>query len=167
MHGDPFFWLNPENGKVIARNVAEGLGDVRPEWREAFLVNAREFSAKLDKDIARWTEELKPLAGLRIFSAQCGWQNFTQIGGPAFASCKKSPGVLPAPEELAKQMIDLKVEIILVDPNTPPEYGRAFRKLPHVKVVEVPSSLESFPGQQPYSSLFDNLIRSLKQAAGN
>ena len=41
MHGDPFFWLNPENGAVIARNVAEGLGRVRPEHAEMYYSERR------------------------------------------------------------------------------------------------------------------------------
>ncbi len=165
MHGDPFFWLNPRNGIVIARNVAEGLGNMRPERREYFLANAQAFDAALRKDIERWRAELRPLSGLRVFTAQCGWNNFSQIGGPTFASCKQSPGVLPAPDELVRQVKALNVSVVIVDPNTPPEYGRAFREGLKAKVIEVPSSIESLTGAKSYSALFDNFIQSLQEAA--
>ena len=165
MAGDPFFWLNPENGASIARAAAEGLGDLRPDKRGTFLANAEAFQKDLERDIVRWKKELEPLAGLRIFSAQCGWQNFSKLGGPTFVVCKGTPGTLPTPQLLLDHVKEMKAQIILVDPNTPPEYGRAFRKDSGLRVIEVASSVEGIPGAQSYSALFDNLIKALQEAA--
>jgi len=164
MAGDPFFWLNPENGASIARAAAEGLGDMRPDKRGYFLANAEAFQKDLERDIVRWKKELEPLAGIRIFSAQCGWQNFSKLGGPTFVVCKGSPGTLPTPQLLLDHVKEMKAQIILVDPNTPPEYGRAFRKDSGIKVIEVASSVDAIPGARSYSDLFDNLIKALKEA---
>jgi ABC-type Zn uptake system ZnuABC Zn-binding protein ZnuA len=164
--GNPFFWLNPENGSVIARNAAEGLGDLRPDKRAYFVANASAFGAALTKDIARWKEELKPLASLRIFCTQCGWQNFSQIGGPSFVTCKGTPGVLPTPSALIEHLQEMRAQVVFLDPNTPPEYGKAFRREKGLKVIEVPSSIEFIPGARSYSALFDNLIKGLQEAAG-
>ena len=120
MPGNPFFWLNPRNGAVVASNVAEGLAEMRPDKKAYFLGNAEAFKRDLEERIARWQEDLKPLTGLRVFSTQCGWQNFSQIGGPTFIVCKGNPGELPAPGALVDHVNELKVQVILVDPNTPP-----------------------------------------------
>ena len=165
MSGDPFFWLNPQNGSTIARNVAEGLGALRPQKRAYFLANANAFKAALDKDIARWKEEIKSLANLRVFSAQCGWQNFSKLGGPAFAVCKGTPGTLPTPDLLIERVKQLGAQIVIVDPNTPPEYAEAFRERSGVKVIEVASSIEKIPGANSYNALFDNLVQALHAAA--
>ena len=166
MHGDPFFWLNPQNGSLIARNLAEGFAELRPEKKGYFLANAEAFGKALEKDIARWRSELAPLKGLRIFSAQCGWQNFAQIGGPSFASCKNTPGQLPSPDTLLDHVKRMKVQLIIVDPNTPPEYGRAFREGTEAKVIEVPSSVENLAGpDRSYSAIFDHLIAALQAAS--
>lgn len=159
--GDPFFWLNPENGSVIARNIAKGLSELRPKNRALFMANADAFQKSLTTDIARWKADMKPLHGLRIFSAQCGWQNFSVMGGPEFVVCKGTPGELPSPQSLLAHIRQMKADLILVDPNTPPEYVEAFREHAHVKVVEVSSSIETLHGTPTYSSLFDNLIRVL------
>lgn len=166
MHGDPFFWLNPENGTAIADDLAEGFAELRPDKRDYFLANAAAFDRELRQDIARWQEELAPLKDLRIFSAQCGWQNLSQIGGPVFAACKGTPGQLPSPATLVDHVNQLKVDVILVDPNTPAEYGRAFRQQTHAKVIQVASSIEDLPGsRRSYGALFDNLVRALREAA--
>lgn len=162
--GDPFFWLNPENGSVIARNVATGLGKLLPDKQAYFHANATAFIKTLGSDIARWRLALKPLNGLRIFSAQCGWQNFSSMGGPKFLVCKATPGQLPTPKLLLDHVKQMKASIILVDPNTPPEYVAAFKEQSGLKVIEVPSSIESLQGEKSYSGLFDNLVKAIQGA---
>jgi ABC-type Zn uptake system ZnuABC Zn-binding protein ZnuA len=167
MSGDPFFWLNPENGSIIARNVAEGLSALQPQSRAYFLANAAAFKATLDKDITRWKAELKPLRNLRIFSAQCGWQNFSKLGGPTFVVCKGDLGSLPTPEHLVDRVREMKAQIVIVDPNTPPEYGKIFREKSGARVIEVASSIENLPGADSYSALFENFVQALQAAAQN
>jgi zinc/manganese transport system substrate-binding protein len=167
MSGDPFFWLNPENGSIIARNVAEGLGALQPQNRPYFLANAAAFKAALDKDIIRWKAELKPLRSLRIFSAQCGWQNFSKLGGPTFVVCKRDLGSLPTPEHLVDRVKEMKAQIVIVDPNTPPEYGNVLREKSGARVIEVASSIENLPGADSYSALFENFVQALQRAAKN
>ncbi len=162
--GDPFFWLNPENGSVIARNVAKGLSQLLPEKQSYFHANASAFGKALGGDIARWKEALKPLHGVRVFSAQCGWQNFSSMGGPKFIVCKATPGQLPTPKLLLEYVTQMKASIVLVDPNTPPEYVEAFREQAGIKVFEVPSSIDGIQGEKSYSSLFDNLVKVLQAA---
>ncbi len=160
--GDPFFWLNPENGGTIARHIARGLADLRPASRAMFMANAASFQKGLAKDSQRWKTALKPLHNLRIFSAQCGWQNFSSMGGPQFVVCKGTPGELPSPQALLAHIRAMKADLILVDPNTPPEYVEAFRERSGLKVLEVSSSIETIHGAVTYSALFDNLIRVLQ-----
>lgn len=165
MYGDPFFWLDPRNGAIIAVNVAEGLGEKCPDKKADFLENAASFRKDLEARLAGWREELKPLDGLRVFCTQCGWHNFSQLGGPTFVVCKGKPGELPTPEILVDHVNTLKVQVILVDPNTPPKYARMFRERTKARVVEVPSSIEKVPGAKSYFDLFDNMIKTLKEAA--
>ena len=162
--GDPFFWLNPENGSVIAKNIARGLAELRPAFRAQFMANADAFKASLAQDIHRWKTALKPLHGLRVFTAQCGWQHLSILGGPEFVVCKGTPGELPSPQTLLLHIKQMKAELILVDPNTPAEYAEAFREQSGLKVIEVPSSIESLKGAATYQALFDNLVKAVLAA---
>ena len=162
--GDPFFWLNPENGAVIARNVAKGLSKAAPEGEVYFHANAAAFIRGLKADIIRWKKDLKPLQGVRVFSFQCGWQNFSSMGGPKFIVCKATPGQLPTPAALLDYVTQMKAQIVLVDPNTPPEYVEACKERPGLRVLMVPSSIEGISGAKSYGSLFDNLLKVLLSA---
>ena len=159
--GDPYFWLNPQNGSIIARNVAKGLSRLLPGQAKYFHANAAAFSKSLGTDIARWKKALEPLNGMRVYSAQCGWQNFSSLGGPKFILCKTTPGELPAPKELLAYVKQMEAKLILVDPNTAPEFAEALREHSGLKVIEVPSSLDGFPGERSYNSLFDSLVKVL------
>lgn len=163
--GDPFFWLNPENGAGIARNVARGLSKAAPESEVLFHANAAGFIKGLKADIARWKQALKPLQGVRVFSFQCGWQNFSGMGGPKFIVCKATPGQLPTPAALLAYVTQMKAQLVLVDPNTPAEYVEACKERPGLKVATVPSSLEDIPGGTSYGQLFDNLVKILLSSA--
>ena len=163
--GDPFFWLNPANGGLMARNIARGLGELRPGSRAFFMANAEAFEKALASDIARWKVALKPLQGVRVFAAQCGWQNFSALGGPSFVVCKGTPDEQPSPKALLLHIRAMKAALILVDPNTPPDYVEAFREHSKLKVVEVPSSIEGIRGASTYSALFENLVKSLRLAS--
>jgi len=160
--GDPFFWLNPENGAVIARNIAIGLGELRPRARAQFLANAERFGKGLDQDIQRWKAALKPLHHLRVFSLQCGWQNAQTLGGPRFLVCKGTPGELPSPQTLLENILKFKADVILVDPATPHAYADHLRAHAGIRIVEVPSMIEDLPGATTYGALFDNLVRALQ-----
>jgi ABC-type Zn uptake system ZnuABC Zn-binding protein ZnuA len=163
--GDPYFWLNPKNGATIARHIAKGLGELRPASRALFMANAESFQNALAKDIDRWKAALKPLHGMRVFITQSGWQNFSSLGGPDFVAYKGTPGELPSPQTLLLHIKQMKADFILVDPNTPAEYTETFREHSNLKVIEVPSSIESIRGASTYSALFDHLVKTLQSQA--
>ncbi len=165
MHGDPFFWLNPDNGAVMARNIARGLAELRPARAAAYAANAESFADELARHRARWRRQLAPLAGVKIFVTQCGWANLARLG-PVFLSCRSEPGVLARPEVLAEQIAAQEIPIVVVDPHTPPEYGEVFRTKTKARVVTIPSSIGELPGAREYHALFDNLVLRLLEAAG-
>lgn len=162
-HGDPFFWLNPENGAVIARDVAQGLAKLRPAKATLFEARARAFRVTLERDIARWKQQLRPLSGLRVFCTQCGWQNFARLGGPKFVVCKQVRGCVLAPAKLVAYAQENKVNVVLVDTHTPQEIAKAFRDAAGWKVLELPSSIEGISGAHAYTDLFENMVQALQK----
>jgi ABC-type Zn uptake system ZnuABC Zn-binding protein ZnuA len=164
-HGDPFFRLNPENGAVMARNVAEGLAKLRPEEKAYFEGNAEAFRNALAADIVRWKAELQALAGVRVLCTQCGWENFAKLGGPELIVCKKAPGCPMTPEAIAKHVKQVSAQIILLDPHTIARVAKALREVPGVVVAEAPSSIGDLPGATSYAAIFDNVIQVLRRYA--
>jgi ABC-type Zn uptake system ZnuABC Zn-binding protein ZnuA len=163
--GDPYFWLDPENGAVIARNIADGLGALRPSSSARFAAVAKAFGEALQEDIARWKRELEPLSQLKVFSTRCGWQNFARIGGLQFVVCEKVPGCVLPPEILVKHAKEEGVTVVILDTHTPEACAMAFREARGWTVVEIPSSIGEIPGAHAYAGLFDNMVQALQRAA--
>src|SRR5258706_8928782 len=46
--GNPHYWLDPLNGKIIARNIANGLERVDPSNKSFYETNLNAFNAKVD-----------------------------------------------------------------------------------------------------------------------
>src|SRR5919206_445673 len=52
--GNPHYWLDPENGKRIAKAIAEKLSQLRPNDRAFFQQQLSAFTSKLDAAEKRW-----------------------------------------------------------------------------------------------------------------
>src|SRR6188474_3677462 len=48
IYGNPHYWLDPLNGKVIARNIANGLERVDPANKATYETNLQNFFTKID-----------------------------------------------------------------------------------------------------------------------
>jgi len=45
---DPHIWLSPENAKIMAQNICQGLSELYPEHRQAFSTNLETLTVQLD-----------------------------------------------------------------------------------------------------------------------
>src|SRR5205823_2185806 len=46
--GNPHYWLDPENGKRIAKEIGDKLGQLRPADRAFYTQRVADFSARID-----------------------------------------------------------------------------------------------------------------------
>ena len=46
--GNPHYWLDPLNGRMIAKSIADRLSELYPERKDAFQRNLKKFEQKLD-----------------------------------------------------------------------------------------------------------------------
>jgi len=46
--GNPHYWLDPANGKIIAQNIYNGLVRLDPDHRDAFAANLQHFDETID-----------------------------------------------------------------------------------------------------------------------
>ncbi len=84
-------------GRTIARNVAEGLEPAASGAARSLRGKRRGLQpGPRSRESRAGRAELAPLAGLKVFSAQCGWQNLSRLGGPHFMACRKNPGAAAA-----------------------------------------------------------------------
>src|SRR5438876_1123158 len=64
--GNPHYWLDPENGKIIAKDVAEKMSQLRPGDRAGFEQRLSDFTSRLDGAEKRWLAALAPYRGTKV-----------------------------------------------------------------------------------------------------
>src|SRR5215510_3987164 len=52
--GNPHYWLDPDNGKRVAKQIADKLSQLRPNDRSVFDAKLADFTARLDTAEKRW-----------------------------------------------------------------------------------------------------------------
>ncbi|MFM1849086.1 MAG: hypothetical protein RL417_2560, partial [Pseudomonadota bacterium] len=81
LHGNPHFWLSPENGLAIARAIGSKLGEIDPGYSDVYRRNTEIFVLKLTQAIAAWRELAAPFRGQPLVGYHNEWVYLTQFLG--------------------------------------------------------------------------------------
>lgn len=168
VYGNPHFWLNPLNGKIIARNVLQGLIRAAPQHGSSFTSNYERFCKKIDANMPKWQSRLRPFKGTKIVSYHKSWAYFNQAFGLAsFGTVEPLPGIPPSPShanELIKRMKNDKVPLILMETFYPKRFPEMIAKATGAKVLAVPASVGGSKTVNDYFDLFDHLTAEIAKA---
>jgi ABC-type Zn uptake system ZnuABC Zn-binding protein ZnuA len=79
--GNPHYWLDPENGKVIARSIAARLAQLRPADKAYFEQRAADFAVRVTDASKRWMAAMAPFKGVKIMTYHRSYPNFADRFG--------------------------------------------------------------------------------------
>jgi len=171
IYGNPHYWLDPENGKIIAQNIYEGLLRLRPEAQGYFTANLKKFNDRLDAKNAEWEAQMQPIKGADIVTYHDQWPYFEHhFGLNNAAYMEPKPGIPPTPSQLAKVIKIIQqrhVKVIVVAPYYRPNAANLVARRTNAKVVKLASSVEAFKGINTYFDLFDYNVKLLVDAFGS
>src|SRR5205823_3799979 len=71
--GNPHYWLDPENGRAMARGIAAKLGELDPDGKATYAANLAAFEKQLDAKEAEWAKKMAPLAGQPVITFHKSW----------------------------------------------------------------------------------------------
>src|SRR5499425_2002469 len=130
--GNPHFWLDPENGKIVAREIADRLTKFRPNDRAYFEQRLTDFTNRLNDAEKRWTAMMAPYKGVKVVTYHRSFPNFAErFGLDIVGYVEPKPGIPPTPQhtlDLINEMKRQNVKLVLVEPyfdlKTPNAIGR-------------------------------------------
>jgi len=166
--GNPHYWLDPDNGRRIARGIATKLADMDPANGAYFQQRFQDFEKRLGAAEQKWDAEMKPYRGRKVVTYHRSFPNFAKhFGLDVIGYVEPRPGIPPTPShtlELIQLMKRENCKIVLVEPyfdlKTPQSIGRETGA--HVVVY-----LPSVGGEKQvtnYFELFDYDIALLTKA---
>jgi len=163
--GNPHYWLDPENGKAVAREIADKLSELRPNDRATFDQRLTAFNGRIDDAEKRWLAAMQPYKGVKVVTYQRSFPNFAErFGLDIVGYVEPRPGIPPSPQhtlDLIKDMKRQNVKLVLVEPyfdlKTPNSIGRETG----AQVLVLPPSVGGVKEVTDYFALFDYDINLL------
>lgn len=171
--GNPHYWLDPANGRRIAKAFADKLGDLDEANRSYYQQRYADFDKRLMAAEKGWEAKFAPFRGRKVVTYHRSWPNFCERFGLAVVDyVEPRPGIPPTPShtlELINRMKQEGVKLILVEPyfdlRTPNSIARATGG----KVVVMLPSVGGVKDVTNYFQLFDydiGLLAKSFQAVG-
>src|SRR5436190_14387369 len=163
--GNPHYWLDPLNGKVIARNIANGLERVDPTNKATYEANLQAFYKNIDAKMKEWQAKMAPFKGSKIVAYHNEWVYFEQRFGLQIVDfMEPKPGIPPTPSQLVKVINEVKsnkIKIIITSPYFSTSSSDVVAKQTGVKVLTLATSAGAFPTVKNYFDVFDYDINQL------
>src|SRR6059058_2260029 len=118
--GNPHYWLDPDNGRRIARGIANKLAEMDPSDGAFFRDRFQDFDKRLTAAEQKWDAEMKPYRGRKIVTYHRSLPNFVKhFGLNVIGYVEPRPGIPPTPShtiELIGLMKRENCKIVMVEP---------------------------------------------------
>jgi zinc/manganese transport system substrate-binding protein len=169
-YGNPHFWTDPGNGRIIARSIAAKLSELDPGNQATYAKNLAAFEAKLTEKDKEWLEKMAPFAGAKVVTFHRSWPNFAKhFKLDVVGEIEPKPGIPPSPTHTL-EIINLigtdKVKAILVEPYFDLKTPKYIAEKTGAGVVVAYPSVGGVPEIKDYFDLFDYDIKALVKALG-
>jgi ABC-type Zn uptake system ZnuABC Zn-binding protein ZnuA len=165
IYGNPHYWLDPVNGKQIAKNICDGLEKISPENKAFFEANLNAFNTKIDLKLKEWTMKISPYKGAKIIAYHNEWCYFEQRFGLVIVDfMEPKPGIPPTPTQLVKIISEVKrnaIKLIISSPYFTTSSSDVVSQQTGAKTIVLGTSVGAFDTIKDYFDLFDYNIDKL------
>jgi ABC-type Zn uptake system ZnuABC Zn-binding protein ZnuA len=169
--GNPHYWLDPQNGAIVAATIADALSRVDAANLEAYASGLDRFRSLLDAKEREWALLKPQLEGLEIITFHDTWPYFSRAFGVTVAGfVEPKPGIEPTPSHTASivELVKQKgIHMIGVEPYFSTRTPDAIARATGAHVVTIPTSVGGVKGADDYFTLFDTLLRLLAESGSN
>src|SRR5215470_2040730 len=166
--GNPHYWLDPDNGRRIARGISQKLGELDPGDAAYFQQQFQDFDKRLSAAEQKWEAEMKPFRGRKVVTYHNSFPNFAKhFGLNVIGYVEPRPGIPPTPShtiELIGLMKRENCKIILVEPYFDLKTPQAIARETGGQVVQYLPSVGGEKDVTDYFKLFDYDIGLLSKA---
>jgi zinc/manganese transport system substrate-binding protein len=166
--GNPHYWLDPENGKRVAKEIADKFSQLRPNDRGTFQQRLADFTTRLDAAEKRWLAQMAPYKGTKVVTYHRSFPNFAdRFGLDIIGYVEPRPGIPPSPQhtlDLINEMKRQNVKLILVEPYFDLKTPNAIARDTGGQVLVMPPSVGGVKEASDYFKLFDYDINLLVDA---
>jgi ABC-type Zn uptake system ZnuABC Zn-binding protein ZnuA len=165
--GNPHYWLDPRNGAIVAKHLADAFADFDPAHADDYHARADAFAKDVDAAYAREKQVADALPVKSIFTYHASWVYFAHAFGlETVGTAEPVPGLPPTAkhlDELVRIAKERKVPVLIQEPYFSDDAGSFLARETGLRPVKVAPSCDG-PEAGSYLAHFDDV---LKQVAGS
>lgn len=166
--GNPHYWLDPENGRRIAKTIRDKLTRMDGANAAYYAQRETDFERRLTAAQQRWKEQLAPYKGVKVVTYHRSWTNFADAFGlEVIGFVEPKPGIPPTPQhtlDVINAMKAQNVKIIMVEPYFDSKTPNSIASKTGGRVLVMPPSVGGVPQAGDYFKLFDTDVALLVEA---
>jgi zinc/manganese transport system substrate-binding protein len=118
--GNPHYWLDPENGRRMAKAFLAKFSEMRNGDATYFQQRYADFDKRLSEAEKRWDAAMAPFRSRKVVTYHRSWPNFCErFGLVVIDYIEPRPGIPPTPSHTLEVINTMKrdnVKIIMVEP---------------------------------------------------
>ena len=166
--GNPHYWLDPRNVRIILGEIVASLAKVSPNDEQLFRTNADGYLKKLDAKIVQWEEMMKPLKGSKVITFHKSWPYFANwLGLNVVDQVEPKPGIQPSPSHTAQLIQKVRsggIKAMIVEPFYDTSAPEQIARSSSAKIVRLTTSVGGVDNTNDYIAMMDYNISSLAAA---
>jgi zinc/manganese transport system substrate-binding protein len=166
--GNPHYWLDPDNGRRVAKGIAGKLGEMDPADAAYFQQREQDFERRLADADKKWQADMKPFRGRKVITYHNSAPNFAHhFGLNVVGFVEPRPGIPPTPSHTLDVINMMKrdhVKVIMVEPYFDRKTPDSIARESGGTVVEYLPSVGGVKEVTNYFQLFDYDIALLTKA---
>ncbi len=168
--GNPHYWLDPGNGRRIAKTLEQKFSQLQPEDAKYFAERYSDFDRRLRDAEKKWEGQMAPYRGRKVVTYHNSWPNFARrFGLDVMGYVEPKPGIPPTPSHTLRLIGFMKrenVKLILVEPYFDLRTPESIARQTGGQVVVLMPSVGGVKEIKDYFGLFDYDIKLLTSAFG-
>lgn len=164
-YGNPHYWLDPNNGIIIGKEIHDALIKLSPENTAYFDRRYAEFKQLIQEKQLVWTQMMAPYKGTKIVVYHDDWRYFTEaFGFEIVGFVEPKPGLEPTPSHLYKLSNIIKnggVKLIGFQPYFSEQAPNSLAAETGAKAVKLATSVGCVEGVSTYTDIFDYNLKTM------
>jgi len=166
--GNPHYWLDPENMKIIARNIANGLRRIDPANADEYERNLKRLERMMDDLLDETLKLAAPLRGEKFVAYHTTWSYLAnRYGFRVIGYLEPKPGIPPSASHLADLIVRMrqeKAKVIIKEPFYENRIPNMVAQRTGAKVVEICPTVGGEPDTETYPKLLRHILTKLVNA---
>jgi zinc/manganese transport system substrate-binding protein len=155
--GNPHINVGPQNGRIMAENIAYALMDFDPDGTDIYDANLTAYTDELDALVADLATRGKSLAGQKVISYHADISYLAEFYGlVVIGTLEPKPGIEPTARHLAQLAKEAKaqgVQLIIYNQAQPSKLPGKFAKKVGARAVQIGNMVGAVSGVKTWQEL--------------